>query len=153
MHGGIPVYNYLILSAILFSIGTFGVLTRKNAIVIFMCVELMLNAVEHGNLAITYEEKSQLIAASNLDAEIERRLSLPSFASRKARLRILNSRTQLQYVICDEGSVFDWAPYLEMSPARAFDTHGRGIAMSRLLSFDAVEYQGCGNQVVATIRY
>ncbi|HEU0265401.1 MAG TPA: NADH-quinone oxidoreductase subunit NuoK [Geobacterales bacterium] len=37
--------NYLILSAILFAIGTFGVLIRKNAIVIFMCVELMLNAV------------------------------------------------------------------------------------------------------------
>jgi NADH-quinone oxidoreductase subunit K len=37
--------NYLILSAILFAIGTIGVLTRRNAIVIFMCVELMLNAV------------------------------------------------------------------------------------------------------------
>jgi NADH-quinone oxidoreductase subunit K len=37
--------NYLILSAILFAIGTIGVLTRKNAIVIFMCVEMMLNAV------------------------------------------------------------------------------------------------------------
>jgi len=37
--------NYLILSAIIFSIGTIGVLTRRNAIVIFMCVEMMLNAV------------------------------------------------------------------------------------------------------------
>ncbi len=37
--------GYLIVSAILFSIGTIGVLTRKNAIVIFMCIELMLNAV------------------------------------------------------------------------------------------------------------
>lgn len=37
--------NYLILSAILFSIGTIGVLIRRNAIVIFMCVEMMLNAV------------------------------------------------------------------------------------------------------------
>jgi len=37
--------NYLILSAILFAIGTIGVLTRRNAIVIFMCVEMMLNAV------------------------------------------------------------------------------------------------------------
>jgi len=37
--------NYLILSAILFSIGTVGVLVRRNAIVIFMCVEMMLNAV------------------------------------------------------------------------------------------------------------
>ena len=41
----IPLPYYLIVSAILFSIGTIGVLTRKNAIVIFMCVELMLNAV------------------------------------------------------------------------------------------------------------
>ncbi len=36
--------NYLYLSAILFSIGALGVLVRRNAIVVFMCVELMLNA-------------------------------------------------------------------------------------------------------------
>ncbi|MFU8811795.1 MAG: NADH-quinone oxidoreductase subunit NuoK [Balneolaceae bacterium] len=36
---------YLALSAVLFTIGIIGVLTRRNAIVIFMCVELMLNAV------------------------------------------------------------------------------------------------------------
>ena len=41
----LALHHYLILSAILFSIGTIGVLTRKNAIVIFMCIELMLNAV------------------------------------------------------------------------------------------------------------
>ena len=35
----------LALSAVLFTIGTIGVLTRRNAIIIFMCVELMLNAV------------------------------------------------------------------------------------------------------------
>jgi NADH-quinone oxidoreductase subunit K len=37
--------NYLYLSALLFSIGALGVLIRRNAIVVFMCVELMLNAV------------------------------------------------------------------------------------------------------------
>jgi NADH-quinone oxidoreductase subunit K len=37
--------NYLYLSALLFTIGAFGVLIRRNAIVVFMCVELMLNAV------------------------------------------------------------------------------------------------------------
>jgi NADH-quinone oxidoreductase subunit K len=36
--------NYLYLSALLFSIGAAGVLLRRNAIVVFMCVELMLNA-------------------------------------------------------------------------------------------------------------
>jgi NADH-quinone oxidoreductase subunit K len=35
----------LILSAILFSLGVFGVLIRRNAIILFMCIELMLNAV------------------------------------------------------------------------------------------------------------
>ncbi len=40
--------HYLYLSALLFTIGAAGVLLRKNAIVMFMCVELMLNA---GNLA------------------------------------------------------------------------------------------------------
>ncbi|MDP9023647.1 MAG: NADH-quinone oxidoreductase subunit NuoK [Actinomycetota bacterium] len=40
-----PIGYYLMLAGILFGIGLVGVLTRRNAIVIFMCVELMLNAV------------------------------------------------------------------------------------------------------------
>jgi NADH-quinone oxidoreductase subunit K len=36
---------YLVLSALLFSVGTVGVLVRRNAIVVFMCIELILNAV------------------------------------------------------------------------------------------------------------
>jgi NADH-quinone oxidoreductase subunit K len=41
----VPVTYYLALSAILFAIGTIGVLIRRNVIVIFMSIELMLNAV------------------------------------------------------------------------------------------------------------
>jgi len=55
--------SYLIVSAILFSIGTIGVLTRKNAIVIFMCVELMLNAVN-----LTFVALSRHLG--NLDGQI-----------------------------------------------------------------------------------
>ena len=39
-----PTY-YLLLSALLFSVGAVGVLVRRNAVVVFMCIELMLNAV------------------------------------------------------------------------------------------------------------
>lgn len=39
------LFLYLGVSAVMFVIGVFGVLTRKNAIIVFMCVELMLNAV------------------------------------------------------------------------------------------------------------
>ncbi|MFZ1728509.1 MAG: NADH-quinone oxidoreductase subunit NuoK [Bacteroidota bacterium] len=41
----IPVHYYLILSAVMFITGVVGVLTRRNAIIIFMCIELMLNSV------------------------------------------------------------------------------------------------------------
>jgi len=46
----VPIEYYLGLSAILFTIGVLGVLFRRNAIIIFMCIELMLNAV---NLLLT----------------------------------------------------------------------------------------------------
>jgi NADH-quinone oxidoreductase subunit K len=49
-----PTY-YLVLSAALFTIGTVGVLVRRNAIVVFMCIELMLNAV---NLAFVTFSRS-----------------------------------------------------------------------------------------------
>jgi NADH-quinone oxidoreductase subunit K len=49
----VSLNGYLILSAILFAIGTVGVLTRRNAIVIFMCVELMLNAVNLSFIAFS----------------------------------------------------------------------------------------------------
>jgi NADH-quinone oxidoreductase subunit K len=41
----LPIDYYLWLSAVLFSIGVLGVLYRRNAIIVFMCIELMLNAV------------------------------------------------------------------------------------------------------------
>ena len=55
--------SYLIVSAVLFSIGTIGVLTRKNAIVVFMCIELMLNAVN-----LTFVAFSRHLG--NLDGQI-----------------------------------------------------------------------------------
>ncbi len=54
-----PVSYYIILAATLFCIGVVGVLTRRNAIIIFMCVELMLNAV---NLLLVAFSKMQNIA-------------------------------------------------------------------------------------------
>lgn len=59
----VSLHSYLILSAILFAIGTIGVLTRRNAIVIFMCVELMLNAVN-----LTFIAFSRFLG--NLDGQV-----------------------------------------------------------------------------------
>ncbi|MBC7744326.1 MAG: NADH-quinone oxidoreductase subunit NuoK [Flavobacterium sp.] len=47
---GVPLNHYILLSAVIFTIGVIGVLIRRNAIIIFMSIELMLNAV---NLLLT----------------------------------------------------------------------------------------------------
>jgi NADH-quinone oxidoreductase subunit K len=57
------ISNYLYLSIILFTIGSLGVLIRRNAIVIFMCIELMLNAT---NLALVTFSRIN----GNLDGQV-----------------------------------------------------------------------------------
>jgi NADH-quinone oxidoreductase subunit K len=47
----VPLWQYLTLSLILFTIGTVGVIVRRNPVVIFMCIEMMLNAVNLSFLA------------------------------------------------------------------------------------------------------
>ncbi len=54
----VPQEHYLVLSAILFAIGATGVLVRRNAIVIFMCIELMLNAVNISLVAFSKQLNS-----------------------------------------------------------------------------------------------
>lgn len=53
MPSSIPLDYYLILSAVLFVIGVVGVVTRRNAIIIFMSIELMLNAVNLSMVAFS----------------------------------------------------------------------------------------------------
>ena len=59
----VPLTWYLVLSGILFSIGSVGVLINRNALVIFMCIELMLNAV---NLAFVTFSRQQ----NSMDGQI-----------------------------------------------------------------------------------
>jgi NADH-quinone oxidoreductase subunit K len=58
-----PISYYLALSAVMFTIGVIGVIIRRNAIVVFMCIELMLNAVN-----ITFVALSR--STGNLDGQI-----------------------------------------------------------------------------------
>jgi NADH-quinone oxidoreductase subunit K len=50
----VPIEHYLVLSVILFSIGILGVSIRRNAIVIFMCIELMLNSANLAFIAFAH---------------------------------------------------------------------------------------------------
>ena len=113
--------------------------------------ELLLNAVEHGNLGITYDEKKQLMCQDSWEGEVSRRLTLPQYRQREATVAFERRPDALRFTIADQGVGFDWARYLEVDPQRSVDPNGRGIAMARRYSFSSLEYQGAGNIVVATI--
>ncbi len=114
--------------------------------------ELLINALEHGNLKIGYEEKSNLMRRGMWQIEVERRLNSREHRGGFIELEFNVADDRVQIRIRDQGQGFDWTPYMDFDPDRAFDPHGRGIAVARLSSFDELEYIGDGNEVVATIK-
>lgn len=120
--------------------------------VVLGLTELMINAVEHGNLGITYDEKSTLNEEGAWKDEVDRRLSQTRYKDRTVTVDFKRTVDTYVYTIRDEGDGFEWDEYMEISPERAFDTHGRGIAMAKMISFSSVEYSGKGNVVCAKLQ-
>lgn len=115
-------------------------------------LELLVNAVEHGNLAITYQEKTKLLREGLWEKEISRRLGLPEYSDKNVKVVLEHVAGEIKLTISDDGEGFDSSQYMDISPERAFDPNGRGIAMSRMTSFDALEYKGKGNLLVAIVK-
>jgi sigma-B regulation protein RsbU (phosphoserine phosphatase) len=111
--------------------------------------EILINAVEHGSLGITYEEKTTLVANNAFGQECERRLAMPENAHKYVEVKISRSGGKVVVQIEDQGNGFDFARYLRMDESRVFDSHGRGIAISS--EFLGLEYKGNGSKVVVTI--
>lgn len=114
--------------------------------------EMLINAVEHGNLGISYADKSHLLARHEWEQEIKQRLEQSKYANLYVSVQFERSANEISIVIKDQGKGFEWQQYLEISPERSGDSHGRGIAMANLLSFDSVEYKGNGNEVKVTLN-
>ena len=114
--------------------------------------ELLINGIEHGNLGLSYADKTQLKREDNWRAEIDRRSQLPENADKVVRLVFLRQDGCISLRITDQGTGFNWQRYLDFDPERAFDPNGRGIALARMLSFASICYEGCGNIAVATIN-
>ena len=110
--------------------------------------ELMINALEHGNLGISYDEKTALVESRTWEAEVERRQNLPENRDRYVTITMKRYKQKIQFEIQDSGQGFAWQEYLELDPSRAFDNHGRGILLARWEAFSRIEYQGNGSLVV-----
>ncbi len=113
--------------------------------------ELLINAIEHGNLEISYEEKGHLLSEGRWETEVKSRLLHPYYLDRVVMVSYEKTDEGSVVTIADEGGGFNWEEYMDFSHERVFDLNGRGIAMSRSLSFDRMEYQNNGSTVIATV--
>jgi anti-sigma regulatory factor (Ser/Thr protein kinase) len=115
-------------------------------------LELMVNAIEHGNLEISFGEKSRLCCVDTWEEEVERRLSAPNFAGRFGSVRVSRTEDGISFVVSDQGQGFDWEKYLDFDAARALSPNGRGIALARRFAFADLSYQAPGNVVTAKVK-
>lgn len=114
--------------------------------------ELMLNAVEHGNLGIGFERKGELMNSGQWRQELEHLLRLPENLARFGYLDVELRGDGVRFKVLDQGSGFDPQPYLNFNPERSVELHGRGIAIARMLAFPDLHFRDEGSCVEGLVR-
>lgn len=124
----------------------------KPEVVHFGIHELLINAIEHGNLDLGYDKKTELINNGTWEKEIEKRLDLPENRDKVVLVSCNKTNNAIELIIKDQGNGFNWQDYMEITPQRLMDNHGRGIAIASATSFDKMEYIGKGNEVKCIVN-
>lgn len=130
-------------------------LTRRARFGLRMALqEMLLNAIEHGNLEISYQEKLDALGRGQYEEFLDARCREARFRDRRVTVQMLIDRGQrrISYRIRDEGRGFDWRTQLATSVGSRLLTGaaGRGIFLSRSLVPDQT-YNERGNEVTLTI--
>ena len=112
---------------------------------------LLVNAIEHGNLAICKSHKNVLGNHKNWRREISRLLQLPHNQEKFVSATLSLTKRGVYIIIEDQGEGFDWEKFIHIDPARAGDHYGRGIALAHAMSFDKLVYNDKGNRAVAFV--
>lgn len=113
-------------------------------------VELITNAIEHGNLNIDYFEKQKALDDGTFSELYNERMNNPVFKNRIITVDFIEDSEKYQWTITDEGNGFDWHQLPDPTDEQhILQLNGRGIFISKFL-FDKIEYFGNGNVVTAT---
>jgi serine phosphatase RsbU (regulator of sigma subunit)/DNA-binding response OmpR family regulator len=107
--------------------------------------EIVLNAIEHGNLGITMEEKAKAVKKGSFEDLIKQRKRDPKYADRMVTLHIHMDQDTLEYHVIDEGEGFDYEKGFNPDP-NAHIGSGLGVQIAKTF-FNEVRYEGCGNSV------
>ncbi|OHD49230.1 MAG: hypothetical protein A2096_14510 [Spirochaetes bacterium GWF1_41_5] len=111
--------------------------------------ELICNAIEHGNLGISYQEKTVLLAQDRYSGEIDRRSALAENSEKFVKITFNREDNDIEIVIEDQGTGFDYKKYLEPDPKSLYDMHGLGITIVR--QYFNIEYSDPGNKVTVKL--
>lgn len=114
--------------------------------------EILINAIEHGNLGITFDEKTRAIEQGDYMQFLLARQKEPRYAGRHVLVDYLINGRMLIFRVTDEGNGFDHGSFLERAkndPFLSMLEHGRGIIMTKNV-FDSVVFNDEGNQVILT---
>jgi len=110
-------------------------------------IELLVNSIEHGNLEIGYDKKTELLDNGNYMEFILQRLEEPPYNKRVARVDFKSENGYFIINIKDCGKGFNYDNYLNADPIRLLDKHGRGVIMASKLYFDDLKYLNNGSEV------
>lgn len=109
--------------------------------------EILINAIEHGNLEITAEEKKHAMESGALGKMMESRAQDPRLSKRQVLIQFKMNAETCTWTISDEGSGFDWRNMPDpLQEEKLLGLHGRGILLT-LMSFDEVKFLGNGSKV------
>lgn len=117
--------------------------------------ELVANAIEHGNLGLTRQQKTEALRGDSgaWRLLLDERRRDPRLAARRVRIIAIVEGGLFEATIRDEGSGFDHrAPHDPLSEENLLLPNGRGVFLARQ-QFDEIHYQGAGNTVVVRKRF
>ncbi len=136
----------------LFNTGKLSLEKKKN--LKLALIEMFLNAVEHGNCGISYDEKTKwLESGKGIGSLIEAKVKVPDIQKRTIAFEYSISKNTSHFTIADQGQGFDWESYLKkLAPENITELHGRGIFMTRYVS-DKLNYNKKGNEVSFDINH
>jgi phosphoserine phosphatase RsbU/P len=134
------------VSTVLHAIGAMASAQDKEAIRLSLG-EILMNAIEHGNLAIGYDQKHARLAAGTFDDLVEMRRYTEPYASRRIQLEYVIAPAKVTLTITDAGAGFNWQAIPDPRLAAHIGlAHGRGLLIARTNMDDCI-FHPPGNRV------
>lgn len=113
--------------------------------------EILINAIEHGNLEISYDKKTELKNKDCWQEFIEEHLQKSPYKERYVQVTFQRLKGRIDICVKDCGQGFDWRGYNRQDDTKQFDYHGRGLLLAQSLCFNSMTFNEKGNEVTCSI--